>query len=367
VTVHQRPGVYLEQVLEPPPLDLRTGVPAFVGYADAGPPGVGELLPSAGRFDAIYGPGPADGYLAAAVNGFFQNGGELCRVVRLDGTVDELRHALQALESVDDVDLVCAPDLTRPIEGAARSADAVIRDQIAVRDHCDRLWQRLAILDAPPGGSASDALAARGRLASPNGALYYPWLVVAGGRRVPPCGHVAGVYARCDAATGPQQAPANEVVEGVVDLEVQVSDAEQAGLDPNGVNCIRALPGRGIRIYGARTLSTEPAWSYVPVRRVATTFARRAEGYMAAFVFEPNDPSLWARARRELTAECEDLWRHGALAGAAPDEAFFVHCDAETNTPADRDAGRLVAVVGLAVVSPASFVIVRVVGEAARR
>jgi phage tail sheath protein FI len=268
---------------------------------------------------------------------------------------------------VEDVDLLCAPDVAAHRAGVPRDPGDVLRDQIAVRDHCMPPRLRFAILDSPAGATPQTVLEARRALGSPNAALYYPWIDLVGGRRVPPCGHVAGIYARADARAGPHDPPANELLEGVVDLERDLSDADQAGLDPAGVNCLRALPGRGIRVYGARTLSVEPAWTFVSVRRVAIAFERRAQRDLQPFVFEPNGPELWSQVRRELDARCQELWRQGALAGDAPEQAYFVHCDAETNTAADRDAGRLVAVVGLAVVSPAQFVIVRIVGEGARR
>jgi phage tail sheath protein FI len=173
---------------------------------------------------------------------------------------------------------------------------------------------------------------------------------------VPPCGHVAGVYARTDEPTGIRKAPANEVLYGVLDLRWHLSDKDQgsffaAGNDevpPGAVNCLRAFPGRGIRIWGARTLAKDPSWRYVNVRRLFLTAIRWIEWHMTATAFEPNGPDLWPRIQRELNAYCFELFRRGALKGATTNEAFYVRCDADINPPEMRDNGIVVAEVGLA-------------------
>jgi Bacteriophage tail sheath protein len=407
------PGVYREEVLLPPPKTLVTGVPAFLAGAANGPVAVADAFALWPRLaDLLRQPGPVagdeaqlldrlrgkarlaawtggeaairdepwrafgdalrvdspaafarrfagsapDGYLADAVTGFFQNGGHVCYVLRLDPDVQPFeahRRALLALELLEDVDLVCAPDTSSQL-------DAVVLQQ-AVLEHCDRSGTRLAILDSVPGG---DVLAQRAGLVGTNGALYYPWLRTSAGRLVPPCGHVAGVVARTDARVGVHKAPANEPVEGVLDVEVAVAASDQATLNERGVNALRAFPGRGIRVWGARTLSDSPAWRYVNVRRIFLTAARWIEVTMAETLFEPSSPALWARVRLRLTQYFTEQFRRGALMGASPADAFYVRCDDETNPPEVRDGGGVVAEVGLAPAFPHEFVVVHIVRDA---
>jgi len=176
---------------------------------------------------------------------------------------------------------------------------------------------------------------------------------------------VAGIYARTDQHTGVHKAPANEALRGVIDLEIRLTAAQQEALNPagsaGGINCVRAFPGRGIRVWGARTLTDDPAWTYVNVRRLVLTVKRWLDRTMAGVVFEPNDLKLWIRIRREVTAFLRDLFQRGALRGNTPEQAFFVKCDAETNPPEVRALGRVVAEVGLAVQVPSEFVVARIV------
>src|SRR5262249_47204523 len=190
-------------------------------------------------------------------------------------------------------------------------------------------------------------------LAEPiNAALYHPWVKVASPganlRSVPRCGHVAGIFARTDARVGVFKAPANAVVVGVLDLDPVVDTDAQRELNPEGVNCLRALPGRSIRVFGARTLSRQDEWRYVSVRRLVLALRRWLDRHMAFVTFEPNGPRLWVRIRRELTIYLTQLWQDGALAGATPDEAFFVKCDVATNPPESREIGGVVTEIGLA-------------------
>ena len=176
----------------------------------------------------------------------------------------------------------------------------------------------------------------------------------------PPCGTIAGIIARTDQSIGVHKAPANAILEGVYDLEFSLTNAEQDSLNPMGVNCLRAFPGRGLRVWGARTLATDPAWAYIAVRRLVLTAERWIERNMADLVFEPNDARVWARVSRELTAYLDHLYQQGALQGRAAQEAFYVKCDAETNPPEVRDAGQLITEIGLAPVSPNEFIVVRI-------
>ena len=362
MTIHQAPGLYREDVFPARRAALPTGVPAFLGATSGGTVNRPVRLTLFSQFAAAFGAPVAGRWLAAAVEGFFLNGGRECLVVPLahgaaTDPEDALADGLAALAPRQDLDLVCAPDLLAGTPGI----DQVQRMQSAILDHCGAQGDRFALLDARPGSSLSDVLAQRNGLESDNGALYYPWVRLPGGALVPPCGHVAGVVARCDLRTGVHKAPANEEIDGVVDLEANLTDADQALLNPVGVNALRAFPGRGIRVWGARTLSRQSAWTYVSVRRLFLTAARWIELNLAGTAFEPHDPRLWNRITRELTTYFEGLFRAGALKGRTASEAFFVKCDGETNPPEVRETGRVVTVIGLAPGLPNEFVVVRII------
>ncbi len=378
---YRTPGVYKREEFPAPPAGLLTGVPAFLGFTEKGFPDEARDL-ALGRarpltlwphFEARFGRAEAAGYLAHAVRGFFANGGDRCYVAPLDPAglaVEALRKGLEALASVNDVDLVCAPDIVRPRQPGNLPPDPVeVREmQAAVLEHCDAVGDRFAILDSLPRANSDEVLRQRRGLRGTNGALYYPWLRAADGLPaagangfVPPCGHLAGVYARSDRRAGVHKAPANEALEGALDLEINLTGEQQGELNPAGVNCLRAFPGRGIRVWGARTLSANPAWTYINARRLFLTAGRWIGRNMPGVVFEPNDPKLWARIRRELTGYFNGLFERGALAGRTPQEAFYVKCDEETNPPEVRDADSVVTVIGLAPMLPGEFVVVRIV------
>jgi hypothetical protein len=199
------------------------------------------------------------------------------------------------------------------------------------------------------------------------GALYFPQIVVRDPFSprdlftVAPSGHIAGIYARTDTTRGVHKAPANEIVRGALDVSQRVTQEEQEGLNPNGVNCIRLFAREGIRVWGARTLAASASeWRYLNVRRLFNQIEESIAESTRWVVFEPNDLSLWKAIRRDIRAFLMLLWRQGALMGATPEEAFFVQCDEETNPPEVVDAGMVVTVVGVAPVKPAEFVVFRI-------
>ncbi|MBT0772881.1 phage tail sheath family protein [Kineosporia sp. J2-2] len=294
-------------------------------------------------------------------------------VARGNGTVDAAeflgdasdRTGFGGLEALDAVSVVAVPDLMAVYERGEIDLDGVKAVQLGMIAHCESMGDRMAILDPPPGLNAREIREWRQETAgydSSQAALYYPWISVfdpATGQKqnVPPSGHMAGVWARNDTERGVHKAPANEVVRGAVDLELQITRGEQDLLNPQGINCIRAFPGRGIRIWGARTLASDPAWRYLNVRRY---FDYLEESILAGtqwVVFEPNDDALWARIRRNISAFLVNEWRSGALFGARAEEAFYVKCDRDTNPPESVDAGRVVCQIGIAPVKPAEFVV----------
>ncbi len=284
------------------------------------------------------------------------------------------RKGIEGLFAFDDINLVCAPDLMKvyDILGKDRreEADGIVKSvQEEILTFCKRAHYPFAILDAPPGKDVQGI--AEWRMAMPggdtmHGALYYPWIKVADpfdAKRqvlIPPSGHVAGIYARSDNQRGVHKAPANEIVSGAIDLQLNVTKNEQELLNPIGVNCIRAFPGRGIRIWGARTLAmTDPSWRYINVRRLFSYVEASVERSTQWVVFEPNDHMLWAKVRRDVSAFLRTVWLSGALFGLTPEEAFYVKCDEETNLPELRDLGQMVCEIGMAPVKPAEFVIFR--------
>jgi Bacteriophage tail sheath protein len=277
------------------------------------------------------------------------------------------RTGFGGLEALDAVAMVAAPDLMSAYQRGAIDLEGVKAVQLGMIAHCELMGDRVAIIDPPPGLNARQIRDWRQDTAgydSRYAALYYPWIKVfdpASGQAgmVPPSGHMAGVWARSDAERGVHKAPANEVVRGVVDLELQVTKGEQDLLNPIGVNCIRAFPGRGIRVWGARTLSSDPAWRYLNVRRYFNYLEESILIGTQWVVFEPNDEALWARIRRNISAFLVTEWRDGALFGSSAEDAFYVKCDEETNPPESVDLGRVVCEIGVAPVKPAEFVIFR--------
>jgi hypothetical protein len=283
------------------------------------------------------------------------------------GDVSE-RTGLGGLEALDEVTMLAVPDLMRSYQDGEMSLEDVQAVQQAAYEHCERVKYCFAILDAPPDLKPQQVREWRlkANYDTKYAALYYPWIETAdmvrgkGSLRVPPSGHVAGVYARSDTERGVHKAPANEVVRGATGLPIQVTRPEQDSLNPIGINCIRTFPGRGIRIWGARTLSSDASWRYINVRRLFNMVEESIENGTQWVVFEPNDPDLWARVRRDVTAYLKTVWSSGALFGATPQEAFYVKCDAEINPPEMRDLGQLNIEIGIAPVKPAEFVIFRI-------
>ncbi|MEV6524717.1 phage tail sheath subtilisin-like domain-containing protein [Longispora sp. NPDC051575] len=277
------------------------------------------------------------------------------------------RTGFGGLEAVDEVTMVAVPDLMSAYQAGAVDGETVKAVQLAMIAHCELMGDRMAILDAPPGLNPQQVRDWRMNDAgydSKYAALYYPWIKVfdpatGANNFIPPSGHMAGVWARNDASRGVHKAPANEIIRGAVALQTQMTKTEQELLNPIGVNCIRAFPGRGIRVWGARTLSSDPAWKYLNVRRLFNYLEESIMNSTQWVVFEPNDDALWARIRRTVASFLVMEWRKGALFGLTPDEAYFVRCDRETNPAEGIDLGQVVCEIGVAPVKPAEFVIFR--------
>jgi len=281
------------------------------------------------------------------------------------GDVTE-RSGVEGLEIAEDVTMLACPDLMSAYQAGAIDRDGVKAVQLAMIAHCERMGDRMAILDPLPDLSPQEVRQwrqAETNYDSKYAALYYPWIKIAGPEgqpiAVPPSGYMAGIYAYTDNTRGVHKAPANEVIRGALEAVSPITKGEQDTLNPIGVNCIRSFTGRGLRVWGARTLSSDPAWRYINVRRLFNYVEKSIENGLQWVVFEPNDQNLWAKVKRDVTAFLTGVWREGALFGTTPDQAFFVKCDEELN-PADvRDRGQLFIDVGMAPVKPAEFVIFR--------
>ena len=281
-----------------------------------------------------------------------------------DGTALVLAHAqtaLAKLEAIDEIAILACPD--EHSQGFAGIGDELI-------NQCENLKDRFAIVQVPLGQAPAGVAVTRD---TKYGALYYPWIEIRDARKgtplmIPPGGHVAGIYARSDIERGVHKAPANEVVRGLFTdpenpkrgLERQVVKGEQDILNPKGINVIRNFPGRGNVLWGARTMSRDPDWKYINVRRLFIFVEESIEEATQWVVFEPNDEPLWARVRRSVSDFLTRLWMDGMLQGAAKEQAFFVRCDRTTMTQADIDNGRLIMLIGIAPVKPAEFVIFRI-------
>ena len=283
------------------------------------------------------------------------------------------RAGINGLALADEVTIVVVPDL---ITAATKEDGSVDLDmwkavQTSLISHCEQNGNRMAILDAPPGMTPQQIKEWRSDVAMYDtafGAFYYPWVKVEnpigqnGNREilVPPSGHLAGLWARTDDERGVLKAPANDTLRGVLDVERPITQNEQSLLNPIGINCIRPFGTRGIRVWGARTMSSNTDWRYINVRRlfnmIETTIM---EGTQFA-VFEPNDQDLWDGVSRTVSAFLRGLWMNGALFGASAEQAYYVKCDAETNPPESIDEGKMIVEVGIAPVKPAEFVVFRI-------
>jgi hypothetical protein len=279
----------------------------------------------------------------------------------------EDRTGLMALGAVDQVALLSVPDIMIAYQrtpGPQADRD-VQRVQDAMIDLCENLKDRFAILDAPPTKDIEEVRKWRRRLNSSYAAMYYPWIAIDSAASVlsmcPPSGHVAGVFARCDTQEGVHKAPANEVIRGAVGLMLNMNEDHLGLLNSDGINAVRGFPGRGIRVWGARTTADDPDWRYINVRRLFIMLRRSLEEGTQWASFEPNDPRTWERLTRDVDEFLKRLWADGYFAGNTPEESYFARCNATTNTEDERAAGRMVMEIGVAPAIPTEYIIFNVV------
>jgi uncharacterized protein len=341
------PGVYIEEVaFDAHSIEgVSTSTAGFIGAAD-GP----RLFSGITSFkDFEHAASGSSLYLSSAVRGFFDNGGQRCAVVLIAAT-DPVEDALEAL-SGEPVSILCCPD-----ESVFSNAATVMAE------HCERRKDRFCILQSPqPTVPISTH---QPPVRSSYAAYYHPWLIVPTPDRattlaVPPGGHVAGVYARTDSQRGVWKAPAGRI-ERVTALSENITSSDVGLLVDRGIDVLRSEPIRGIVVWAARTTSSDQDWKYVNVRRLLIFIEHSLQRGLQWVVFELNGIALADIVVRAIDAFLASLWKSGALMGQTAGEAYFVRCDRTTMTQDDIDNGRLIAVVGVAPVHPAEFMILRI-------
>jgi hypothetical protein len=366
MATYLRPGVYVEEVsggswVSPqarrpyePPRPLRPGatkwlaehsIAAFVGRPSAGERTKPVYVPNWDAYGREFHELDEDRHLPRAVQGFFQNGGTGCWII----PTDDVTEASTMLERIEDVSTVCMPDLPEDDESAHLARFSLIM-------HCEMMGDRIAILDPPPGLSAEQVRDWRTRRGydSKSAALYYPWLqvfdhtsIASPTVAVPPCGHVAGALARSDLLRGPHRQAANLELQGVLGLEQDLLKSEQEQLYPWGINCLVSMAS-GIRVWGARTLSSDPLWRPLHRRRLMNFIGRNIRSGTNWVIFEDSyDEGLFQRIEVALDEFLGLLWRAGALTGETPAEAYSVRCDDATNPAESRDANQIIAEFGV--------------------
>lgn len=396
---YQTPGVYVEEIESgSKPIEAgATNIVGFLGVAEKGPVNQATLVTNWTQYTKIFGGLHEGGWLGHGVYQFFQNGGTKCYINNLaepkqkkgeasqkngdkaaEKADEPISHAkyevknpdniakliigkdegvgkksgLHLFDEIQDISLICAPGVTDPAA------------QDAILTHCEKNRFRFAVLDSPEtlDGGIDTMPMPRDSIM---GAYYFPWvqmydMVADQNIYAPPSGGICGVYGRVDSTRGVHKAPANELFKTALGLKYNLTDAEQEMLNPKGINCIRDFPGRGIRVWGARTISSNPEWRYVNVRRLFCMVEQSLQNGTNWVVFEPNTRDLWKKITRNITAFLLNIWKSGALFGSTPEEAFYVRCDDELNPPESIDAGYVTIELGLAPAKPAEFVVFRV-------
>ena len=370
------PGVYMEEFETcPKPIEgVKTSTVGFVGMAEKGNEDEPTLITSWHEFADKFGRYTANApFLAPSVYGFFANGGMRCFVARLKDRatdqdyigVDEgpgKKTGLQTFTKVDEIGTVCIPGVT------------LVTVQQALVAHCEYMKNRFCILDSHKNAGIADVLMQRENIVSEKGygALYYPWVKVPVETQsaltnkvtivediVPPSGYVAGIYARTDMERGVQKAPANEEIYEALGVGAIIGRSEQDTLTGKGINCIKKFPGKKVRVWGARTLSTDPERKYINVCRLLVYLEESIYKGTQWVVFEPNAEPLWAQIRLNVGAFMHNLFRQGSFQGSTPRDAYFVKCDKETTTQNGINLGIVNILVGFAPIKPAEFLIIK--------
>lgn len=374
MTTFQYPGVYINEVSAE--VKAITGVSihtaVFIGLSQSGSDSDRQPVTSYADFEQRFGDRAAitlaDGtrqtnYLAQAVNGYFANGGRRLYIVKLAETsLPAYTRAIEAAGKLSEVGVVALPGYS-----ALPAKDYAEINRILQR-YAEAWHDRMILLDPPLAADSSQLIAIRNSVQSGFLALYTPWCQVRETRvkattAVPPSGFIAGVWARVDETRGIYKAPANEPIQAITGFSRAISEQEQAQLNPHGINVLRTFPSQGHLVWGARTLSAEPEWKYIAVRRYASFLERSISAGTQWTVYESNNEALWAMLRNSIANFLDAQWRLGALQGSRPQEAYFVRVDRTTMTQADIDQGHVIVEVGFAPVKPAEFILLRIVQQ----
>jgi uncharacterized protein len=345
-----KPGVFVQNIrIQPQSIEaVSTSNAAFLGETQTGPVAP-TLVSSFAEYQKLFGSFfGVEKYLPYAVEGFFGNGGKRCYVCSVNN--GDYAGALAKLEALD-ASIIYAPNA----QATAGLAALLI-------SHCERLRNRFAIFDSIKGQDPSSVTNPGD---SSFAAMYYPWIYVKDSGTgqlclVPMGGHAAGIYARTDIEFGVHKAPASQLVNGAVELELQMKSHQQDSLIPQGINTVRRFTGRGLLLWGARTLSSDPEWKYVNVRRLMIYLEQSIKKGTAWAVFEPDNEATWIKVKSAIENFLTQTWKAGMLLGANQQEAYFVKCDKTTMTQNDIDNGRLIVLIGVAAAKPAEFAIFRI-------
>ena len=344
---------------------LTTGLQVLTAFFDADP-GV-SVSPPAGLRRALEDPDSPATARSLSIAITSGNDGVRPRAADYGGTEDPntgRKTGLEQFKDLEDISIVAAPGSTFGYEGASYGLQSRTIVQMLI-NHAQQMKYRIAVIDAGDGQSIGQVRAMRAQLDSTYGALYYPWVRVLDPLTqreiyLPPSGFVAGIYARNDINRAVYKAPANEVVNLAIGFEQFLNKSQQDVLNPEGINCFRFFEGRGMRLWGARTISSDPEWKYVNLRRYFAYLERSIDKGTQWAVFEPNGVQLWANVRRTIEDFLLNEWQNGALLGEKPEKAYFVKCDRSTMSQNDLDNGRLICLIGVAPLRPAEFVIFRI-------
>jgi phage tail sheath protein FI len=372
MTTMAAPGVYtnIRSSGNKPMEAAGTSIAGFIGQSAKGAVNKAVFVASWAQYEKEFGSFADSKYLSHAVYGFFANGGGGCYICNIGAEVEGessesltaklmgedrgpgARTGINTFNDREDIGIVLAPGFTNP------EAHAVIVN------HCETLDDRFAILDCPEELHAGLDTMYRPR-ASTNAAYYFPWVkafdpVKKQNVYQPPSGFVAGIFSRVDHERGVHKAPANECVRATTGLKYSLTRAEQALLNPRGINLIRDFGDSGIKVYGARTLTDDPEWRYLNVRRLFLNVKQTIQKGTEWAVFEPNNEQLWGNLKRNIAAYLKTLFNEGMLAGTTPDEAFYVVCDKSNNPQESIDQGIVRVDIGIAPVKPAEFINIQI-------
>ncbi len=361
---YRTPGVYVEETSfgGHSIVGVPTSTALFIGPASAWPvENEPHELVSLNEFKEVY--GEQENCLFCSVKMFFENGGHAPYIIPTTDSstqaYEEAFQKLQQLEVISDVSIVAAPGYSAlPVEDYEQVQNLLI-NFVEKQRHC------FALLDPPQKATVQDMLAIRGKVNSCNAAIYYPWLYVedlATKQRLalPPSGAIAGIYARVDQERGVWKAPANELIQGVCDLEIHATNEQAEALNSADINTLRFFDQWGFRVWGSRTTSSQDEWKYINVRRFISYLEHSIDLGTRWAVFEPNDETTWTKVCSLVENFLLMQWRNGALCGDTPEQAYYVNCGLETITQDDIYVEQLMCEIGVAVVRPAEFVIFRI-------